>query len=120
VARRELRVDKLAWVIRFTTPKLEWVERLIRPRSPTLFHSTKRLTGMVMLLLGLTMILPVPLGQLLPALVVMLLALAYLEGDGIALVVALVAALVSIAITAVTVWGTIETISWINLSTHNP
>lgn len=120
VARRELRVGRLSRAIRFATPKLEWVERLIRPRWPTPFRATKRLTGLVMLLLGLTMILPVPLGQLLPALVVMLLALAYLEEDGIALMVALVAALVSIAITTATVWGTIETIGWIDLATHNP
>lgn len=67
-----------------------------------------------MLLLGLTMISPVPLGQLLPALVVMLLALAYLEKDGVALMVGLIAALISIAVTTATVWGTIETIDWID------
>lgn len=120
VARREIRADKLTRVICFAAPKLEWVERLIRPRWPTHFQSTKRLTGMVMLLLGLTMISPVPLGQLLPALAIMLLALAYLEKDGVALMVALIAALVSIAVTTATVWGTIETIDWLDPAIPNP
>ena len=80
----------------------------------THFQATKRLTGVVMLSLGLTMISPVPLSQLLPALVVMLLALAYLEKDGVCLVVALTAALISIAVTTATVWGTIETIDWLD------
>ncbi|MEQ9123305.1 MAG: exopolysaccharide biosynthesis protein [Alphaproteobacteria bacterium] len=120
VARREIRVDKLARAIRFVAPKLVWVERLIRPRWSTPFQSTKRLTGLATLSLGLIMILPVPLGQLLPALAVMLLALAYLEKDGVCLAVALVFALVSIAATTATVWGMIETIDWLDPATLQP
>jgi hypothetical protein len=44
----------------------------------------------------------------------MLLALAYLENDGVALMIALIAALISIAITTATVWGTIEAIDWLD------
>lgn len=114
ISRRTISVNRLARAIRFVTPRLEWVERLIRPRWPTPFQATKRLTGIVMLLLGLTMISPVPFSQVIPALVVMLLALAYLEKDGVALLAALVAALASLSITAATVWGTIETIDWVD------
>lgn len=114
IARRTISVNKLARAIRVVTPRLEWVERLIRPRWPTPFQATKRLTGIVMLLLGLTMISPVPFSQIIPALVVMLLSLAYLEKDGVALLVALVTALASLSITAVTVWGTVKTIDWVD------
>lgn len=114
VARRKISVRRLDRAIRFAAPRLRWVERLVRPRWHTPFGSTQRLTGIVMLLLGLTMLSPVPFGQLLPALVVMLLALAYLEKDGIALTVALVAALASFAVTGVTVWGIVGTIDWID------
>jgi hypothetical protein len=114
VARREIEVGRLAPIIRAVTPRLAVVERLIRPRWPPPFHTTKRLTGIVMLLLGLSMISPVPFSHVMPALVIMLLALAYLEEDGVALLVALAAALVSLAITGVTVWGTVETIDWID------
>jgi hypothetical protein len=114
VARREVGVDRLARVIAIVTPRLAWLERLVRPRLAPPFDTTKRLTGIVMLLLGLSMISPVPFSHLLPALVIMLLALAYLEEDGVALLVALAAAVVSLAITGVTVWGTVETIDWID------
>lgn len=120
VMRLEIRVDKLTRAIRFAAPRIAWVERLIRPRWTTRFHSTKRLTGMVIFLLGLTMILPVPLGQLLPAIVVMLMALAYLEKDGLALVVAVISAFISLTITITLVWGTIETIDWLDPAIQNP
>jgi hypothetical protein len=114
VARREVGVDRLGRIIHFVAPRLAWLERLVRPRWPTPFQTTKRLTGTVMLLLGLTMIPPLPFGHVLPAIVIMLLALAYLEEDGVALLVALLAALASLAITAAAVWGAIETVDWLD------
>jgi hypothetical protein len=64
-----------------------------------------RVIGIVMLLLGLTLVSPVPFGHVAPALAIMLLALAWLEEDGVALLVALIAALASIAATVAEVWG---------------
>lgn len=114
IARREVGVDRLARVIGVIVPRLRWVERLIRPRWPMPFQATKRLTGIVVLLVGATLISPVPFTQVVPALVIMLLALAYLEEDGIALLLALVAALASLAVTGATVWGAVETIDWLD------
>jgi hypothetical protein len=118
VARKQVGVEKLARLVAMVAPRLKWVERLIRPRWPTPFHTTKWLTGGIMLLLGLTLISPVPFGQVVPALVIMFLALAYLERDGVALLVALVAALASLAATGATVWGVVETIDWIDPAAH--
>jgi hypothetical protein len=114
VARRQIEVERLAPIIRIVAPRLAWVERLIRPRWPTPFQTAKQLTGIVMLLLGLTMVVPVPFSHVVPAVVIMLLALAYLEEDGVALLIALAAALASLAITGAAVWGTIETIDWLD------
>jgi hypothetical protein len=114
VARREVDVGRLARVISIITPRLAWVERLIRPRWPAPFETAKRLTGIMMLLVGLTMIVPVPFGHVVPALVIMLLAVAYLEEDGLALLIALLAAFVSLGITGVTVWGAVETVDWLD------
>ena len=114
VARRSIAVEKLARVIGFVAPRLAWVERLVCPRWPLLFQTTERLTGFMMLLLGLSMLLPVPFSQIVPAPVIMLLALAYLEEDGIALVLALLAALAALSITGATIWGTIETVDWLD------
>ncbi|MBY0318900.1 MAG: exopolysaccharide biosynthesis protein [Reyranella sp.] len=120
VARRQIGIDKLARVVRAVAPRLRWIERLVRPRWPTPFQATKRLTGLVMLLLGLTLLSPVPFGHVVPALVIMLLALAYLEEDGVALLVALVAALCSLAVTTATLWGAVETIDWIDPKDSGP
>ena len=118
MARREVEVDRLARVIAVVVPRLAWVERLIRPRWPAVFSTTRRLIGTTMLLVGLTLISPVPFSHVVPALVIMLLALAYLEEDGFALLLALFAALCSLAVTGATVWGAVETIDWIDPATH--
>lgn len=120
IARRQIGIEKLARVVRAVAPRLRWIERLVRPRWPTPFQATKRLIGLVMLLLGLTLLSPVPFGHVVPALVIMLLALAYLEEDGVALLVALVAALCSLAVTTATLWGAVETIDWIDPKDSGP
>jgi hypothetical protein len=120
VARREIDVGRLAKIIHIVVPRLAWLERLVQPRWPPPFHTTKRLIGIVMLLLGLSMISPVPFSHLVPALVIMLMALAYLEEDGVALLIALAAALASLALTGVTVWGTVETIDWLDPANAGP
>jgi hypothetical protein len=71
-----------------------------------------------MLLVGMTLISPVPFSHFVPALVIMLLALAYLEEDGFALMLALFAALCSLAVTGAMLWGAVETIDWIDPATH--
>ncbi len=114
VARRQIVVARLARTIALVVPWLAWAERLIRPRWPGLFGTLRRLVGATMLLLGLTLVSPVPFTHIVPAIVVILLALAYLEEDGGALLVGLLAALCSLAATAATVWGAIETIDWLD------
>lgn len=114
LSRREIATQKAARAIRAVVPRLRWVERLIRPRWYMVFQVTRRLTGLLMLLLGLTMVSPFPFSHVIPALVIMLLALAYLENDGIALFVASVAALTSMAITAAALWGAVEIADWID------
>ena len=114
VRERTISVEKLARISKAASSRLAMVERLIRPRWPPAIQTTRSLTGFVMMLLGLTMVLPVPFGHLVPAFAILLLALAYLEEDGIALTVGFVAALASLAITVTAVWGTIETIDFLD------
>jgi hypothetical protein len=118
LARRELAVERLARVIALVVPRLAWVEKLIRPRSPALFEMTRRMTGTAILLLGLTLTVPMPFAHVVPALIIMMLALAYLEEDGLALLLGLFAALGSLAMTGATVWGAVETIDWIDPARH--
>lgn len=118
LARREIRVERLKRVIEIVVPRLAWVERLIRPRWPAVFKTVRRLVGTAILLVGLTLTSPVPFSHVVPALAIMLIAFAYLEEDGVALLLALCAALCSLAITAVAVWGAVQTIDWIDPATH--
>jgi hypothetical protein len=107
VAERRLPTRRFARLISRIIPVLQRMERLIRPRWPTPFEATKRVVGAVILLLGLTLVGPIPFAHIIPALVIMLVALAYLEEDGVMLCIALAIALISLSITAATVWATV-------------
>jgi hypothetical protein len=49
---------------------------------------------------------PIPLSNVVPALVIVLIALAYIEDDGVLLSIGLLAALVVLTVVAAAVWGT--------------
>ena len=95
VAARRFEAERLARVVRRVVPVLRWLERFIRPRWATPFEATKRVVGGVVLLLAASLLAPVPLSNIPPALVIGLIAFAYLEEDGALLAVALAAALVN-------------------------
>jgi hypothetical protein len=67
-----------------------------------------------MLPLGLPLISPFPFSHVIPALVIILLALAYLEEDGIVLPNSLLAGLTSLAISGVALWGAVEAAGWLD------
>ena len=110
IARRRLQIAHVAGVFRRAAAVLRWLERFIRPRWRTPFEATKRVVGVVVLLLAPTLIWPFPFSHIIPSLVVALLSLAYLEEDGVLLCVALVGAVLSLATTAVTVWAGIRVV----------
>lgn len=89
-------------------PVLRMIETFIHLRLPTPFRMTKRLVGSIVLLLAISLIWPVPLINIFPALVIAMISLAYIEEDGLLLCISVVAALVSLAFTAAIVWATIE------------
>ena len=89
-------------------PVVRRMERVVRLRWATPFQATKRIIGFIILLLAGTLLAPIPFSHIIPVLVIMLLAFALLEQDGVLLCVALVAAVVSVAISIAAVWGTIE------------
>jgi hypothetical protein len=108
IAERRLSTARIARLVMRLVPVLRWLERAVRPRWTTPFETTKRVLGVVMLLLSATILTPIPFGHIMPILVIMLLAFAFLEGDGLLLCLALAGALASIAITVASLWGTIE------------
>lgn len=84
VMERSLSRDDFATLTRRIVPWLGKAERLLRPRygffaKPPMEY----LVGAVCLLLALVLVLPIPLGNALPALAISLLALGVLERDGL-------------------------------------
>lgn len=108
VARRRFSTDRLVRVLARAVGLLKRMERIVQPRWTLPFETTKRIVGFIILLLGISLLAPIPFSQLIPAAVIILLAFAWLEEDGLLLILALVAALASIAVTAGAVWGTVE------------
>lgn len=113
IERRSLSARGIARLIARITPLLRWLERFSYPRWPTPFQATKRMVGGVVLLLALSLQSPLPFSQIVPNFVVILIAFAFLEADGLLLTVALLLALVSIAFTAATIWGTVIAAGWL-------
>lgn len=114
LARRRISKRKLARLIARINPVLRRIERVVRPRWTTPFEATKMVVGLVVLLLAATLLAPIPFSNIIPGLVIVLLSFAYLEEDGIALCIALGAALVSLAIVAATVWAALRGIDFLD------
>jgi hypothetical protein len=114
IARRHLPTQRFARLIARTVPLLRRAERLIRPRWPTPLRATKRVVGGIIMLLGVTLIAPIPFSQVMPALIIMLVALAYLEEDGVVLTIALAVAVISLGVTAGAAWGTLAGIHFLD------
>ncbi len=108
IARRSLDTHRIAGFIHRAIPLIRFVERFIRPRWHTPFRATKRVVGFFLLLLAVTLFMPLPLSNIIPGALTMLVAFAYLEEDGALLCIALVASQVSLAITGTEIWGTIR------------
>jgi hypothetical protein len=117
IAIRPLPTRHLARVVRRAIPVLRYLERAIHPRWHTPLKVTKRVVGVVVLLLTMLLLLaPVPMIQVVPALVIVLISLAYLEEDGALLSIALLIAVVLLAITVAAVWKMVAGTVWIGRS----
>jgi hypothetical protein len=89
-------------------PVLRYFEKVVHPRWPTTFAAAKRFVGvMVLLLTAVLLLTPVPLSNIAPAIVIVLISLAYIEEDGLLLCFALLTAVVLIGVASAAVWGTI-------------
>ncbi len=101
IARRSMARTDFAALIRRVSPWLARAERLLRPRAAWLaLPPMEFLVGLVCLLLALILVLPIPLGNVLPALAISLLALGVLERDGLWVAAGLVTAAFGVAVVA--------------------
>ena len=108
IADRTVPIHRMALLIERVSPVIGALEKFIRPRWHTPFVVTKRIVGIIVLMLAVTLFLPIPLTNIVPGLIIMLIAVAYLEEDGVLLSVALCAALPSLAITWMEGWAALQ------------
>jgi hypothetical protein len=111
IGTRPLPTRHFVRVLQRAVPVLKRLEKAIHPRWQTPFEPTKRIVGIIVLLLCALLLVPVPMSQVLIALVIGLIALAYLEEDGVLLALALLAAIALMMITLALIWGTVWTLS---------
>jgi hypothetical protein len=93
---------------RFTVavrPMLQAIERFSRPRWDARRDVIDRLVGLVVFLLAFSAGWPLPLVNVLPGMVVVLIAVAYLQEDGLLLTVAMAAALLALLGLGFTLWA---------------
>lgn len=108
IALHPLQTRYLAVLVRRAVPILRHLEKVVHPRWHTPLQATKRLVGAVIAILSSTLVFtPIPLSNVVPASVIALISLAYLEEDGILLLIALLAALVVLIAALAAAWVTV-------------
>jgi hypothetical protein len=105
LGRRSVPAHRVMQLVERTLPFLKALERFVRPRWRTPFVATKRFVGLMIVILAATICVPIPLSNVIPGAMTMLVAFAYLEEDGLLLSLALTASLGSLLVTVVEVCG---------------
>lgn len=109
LARRRIRRTVLSAVLARATPMIERIENRLLPRYPAMVRAGMlRPLGLVVLVMGVLIALPIPLGNTLPGLAVIVIALGLIVGDGLAVLAGLgigvLAAVTSIGLVFGTMW----------------
>lgn len=99
--RRRMSADTVALVVRHTAPVIARVEKMLRPgRLPGLTGPTaQRLLGLPVLLLAVAIALPIPFGNFLPVIALVIIAMALLERDGLATLIGVGTSVLALAVT---------------------
>lgn len=99
LVNRPLPARYLTRLNRHAIPALQYFEKIVRPRWLLLFRHTRRIIAFIAALLTiLSLFAPFPLANVPPAVISVLIALAYIEHDGLTLTIALFFALLLLVI----------------------
>lgn len=110
IADSSLATTDFQALIRKVSPWLRRIEKLMKPRIVILTQSNaERWLGAFCVLLAFLLVLPIPLGNLLPALGILFIALGLIESDGVCV-------LAGIAI-GITAWVFLSGLIWVAIQT---
>ncbi len=116
--RSLLRANLLALLTR-AEPHLSRIERVLHPRLPALSsENAQRLLGGIGILLSLLVMLPIPLGNFLPALAILIAALGLLGNDGYFVIAAAVIAVTAVIVLVGVYWAVITAVIYMAFSTR--
>lgn len=102
IASRSMARTDFAAIVARAVPWLARAERLLQPRLEFLTRPPcEQIIGFICLLLAVILFLPIPLGNMLPALAICLFSLAILERDGLAALIGVALSVLSVVL----VWG---------------
>ncbi|MGB6752220.1 MAG: exopolysaccharide biosynthesis protein [Xanthobacteraceae bacterium] len=114
LAAYPLSTPHLAAVVQRAIPVLRYLEKFTHPRWPTPHEATKRTVGIAVALLSPSLVfLPIPLSGVIPAMAIGIIALAYLEEDGLLLSVGLLAAIIVLMVEVAAIWAIVRGAKWI-------
>lgn len=109
IARRSIARKDFAAFVSKATPWLARAEKLLRPRLGALAHPpAENIVGVMCFVLALILVLPIPLGNMLPALAISVLALGILERDGVWILAGMAIAVASLGVVSGVVWAFIK------------
>lgn len=115
--RSLLRANLLALLTR-AAPYLERVERVLHPRLAHLTaEPAQRLIGGIGVLLSVLVMLPIPFGNFLPALAILIAALGLLGRDGLFILVATVIAISAVVVLIAVYWAVIAAVLYMAFNT---
>lgn len=110
IAERSIPRKEFAAFITRATPWLAKAERLLRPRLGVLAHPpAEYVVGVMCFVLALVLVLPIPLGNMLPALAICVMSLGILERDGVWTLAGMVIAFASLGVVSGVVWAFVKT-----------
>ncbi|GLK74322.1 exopolysaccharide biosynthesis protein [Ancylobacter dichloromethanicus] len=110
IARRSIARKDFAAFVAKATPWLARAEKLLRPRFGVLAHPpAENIVGLMCFVLAVVLVLPIPLGNMLPALAICLLALGILERDGLWIIAGMALAVASLGVVWGVVWAFVKT-----------
>lgn len=109
IGERSLPRERFAHMVERFVPWLARAERLLRPRWSWLVgHRAERVVGALCLLLAAVLTLPIPLGNMLPAFALCLIALGILERDGVWVILGALIGVASLLLVAGVVYALIK------------
>lgn len=109
ITNRSLSRDTLAQLLSRGIPWIQKGETYLHPRLTHLTgHRAERLIGLLSVLLALSIMLPIPFGNMLPALAIIFFALGLMEDDGAWVLGGLLTAAAALALVVFVLWALIK------------